>query len=457
MIEKIIPGDSQEELIKASGQMIQVYESGRHIKSAASNMFGRKDLEKFAPPKGKFLSHMITMGSAELYGANRNGDLWPHAELLKKHATFVTHGHNFREHKNSDPKYAVGEIKAEAYDPIKQRGEVLMWTDIDKAASEFEKARKGEEQHGSMAATVDHDVCTCCNFISKTASQRCDHIRFETNKYLPKFQKYAAMINIDPTFKDYSWVGRPADRIAHTLNYLMPQDKAASENRVLRGDELALLYGAPHPSLEALRKIAEFDQPHLEHPGKQAAAAALLPRAFEGEWDPQLLDKMAYHAYPGKVMRSAIDRQIVMPLASFQAFVSGQSLCKAQVNPIVKEASQKMANIRIMVIKKLENDPAFGQAFSEAGAQFEPMGCGCEDVVDQFMDSARDQFSLRYEALAKRAALNEQPIVKLAEVANVEVSPDAFALGALYQAYLTKVAEYMEDDWIVSGQLAALR
>jgi len=457
VIEKIIPGDSQEELIKASGQMIQVYESGRHIKSAASNMFGRKDLEKFAPPAGKFLSHMITMGSAELYGGNRNADLWPHEQLLKKHATFVTHGHNFREHKNSDPKYAVGQIKAEAYDPVKQRGEVLMWTDIDKAASEFEKARKGEEQHGSMAATVDHDVCTCCDFISKTASQRCEHIRFESGRYLPKYQKYAMMINIDPTFKDYSWVKRPADRIAHTLNYLLPQEKAASETRELRGDELALLYGAAHPALEILHKIAEFDKPHLEHPGKQAALTALLPKAFEGQWPEKLLEKMSNHAYPGKVMRSAIDRHMVMPLTSFQAFVSGQSLSVAQSDATTKEASEKMANIRIMVIRKLEEEPAFGQAFSEASSQFEPMGFGCEDIVDQFMDSARDQFSLRYEALAKRAGLNEQPFIKVASTVTKDISPQAFALGALYHAYLTKVAEYMEDDWIVSGQLAALR
>ncbi len=456
MIEKIIPGDSQEELIKACGQMIQVYESGRHIKSAASNMFGRKDLEKFAPPKGKFLSHMITMGSSEMYGPNRNADLWGHEQLLKKHATFVTHGRNYREHKNTDPKYAVGEIKAEAYDPVKQRGEVQMWTDIDKAASEFEKARKGEEQHGSMAASVDHDVCTCCGFISKTASQRCDHIRFDPGKYFPKLQKYALMDNIDPTFKDYSWVKRPADRIAHTLNYLLPNQKAASADRNLRGDELALLYGAEHPALPVLRKIAEFDQ-LPEHPAKQAAALHLLPKAFAGQWDPALLEKMSGHAYPGRVLRSALNRQLVMPLASFDAFVSGRSLAQSEADDVVKEASAKLAGIRMMIIQKLDQDPAFGQGFSQAASEFEPMSCGCEDIVDQFMDGARDQFSLRYEALAKRAAYNEGTHVKLATVNPVEVSDQAFGLGALYHAYLTKVAEYLDDDWMLHGQLAQLR
>jgi hypothetical protein len=136
-IEKIIPGDSQEELIKQAGQLHQVYESYRHIKSAASRIFSRADLEAYAPPPGKFLSHMITMGSSEMYGGNRNHDLWPHEELKKSHDTFVTHARNYREHKNQRPEYAIGQIKAARYDEKLQRGEVLMWTDIDKAASEF--------------------------------------------------------------------------------------------------------------------------------------------------------------------------------------------------------------------------------------------------------------------------------------------------------------------------------
>ncbi len=457
MIEKIIPGDSQEELIKASGQMIQVYESGRHIKSAASNMFSRKDLEKYAPPPGKFLSHMITMGSAELYGANRNSDDWPHEQLLKKHATFVTHGHNFREHKNQDPKYAVGQIKAAAYDPVKQRGEILMWTDIDKAAAEFEKARAGEEQHGSMAASVDHDICECCGFKSKTAAQRCDHIRFEPGAYLPKFQKYAHMINIDPTFKDYSWVKRPADRIAHTLNYLLPNEKAAAAQRFMRGDELALSYGARNPWAEYVEKIAEFDKPHHEHPAKQAAAQALLPVAFRGQWDSELLEKMSNHAYPGKVMRSMIERQMVMPLASFDAYVNGRSLCLSEADPVVKEAGEKLAQIRTIIIRKLDTEPDFSQAFSQACGQFEPMSCCCDDAVDLFMDKARDQFSLRYQALAKRATQNTLEIKGETPAIATPVSDQAFGLGALYQAYLSKLASHLEDDWMVAAQLAQLR
>ena len=40
---------------------------------------------------------VITMGSFEQYGENRNKDAWGHEELLRKHATFETHAHNYRE------------------------------------------------------------------------------------------------------------------------------------------------------------------------------------------------------------------------------------------------------------------------------------------------------------------------------------------------------------------------
>ncbi len=387
--------------------------------------------------------------------SGHNCDDWPHEQLMKKHATFVTHGRNYREHRNNDPKLAIGEIKAAAYDLVKQRGEILMWTDIDKAASEFEKARAGEEQHGSMAASVDHDVCECCGFKSKTASDRCDHIRYTPGAYLKEFRKYAHMINIDPTFKDYSWVGRPADRIAHTLNYLMPLSKAASEQRAPRGDELAEMYGmVSSPWLPYLQKIAEFDVATHENPAKKAAAFSVLPRAFEGEFSDELLTKMSNHAYPGRVMRSLYNRSMVMPLASFNSYITGKCVHDSLADPVVKEASEKMASIRAILVHRISTEPELSNAFSEACGQFEPMSCGCEDLVDQFMDQAKDQFSLRYEALAKRACLNPMHLKK-ASISS-ETSSEAFGLATLYNAYLAKTASHLDDDWIHTAQMAYL-
>lgn len=454
-IEKIITGDSQEELIKQAGRLVQVWESGRHIKSAASPLFKRAELEALAPPKGHFMTHAITMGSSDLYSANRNADCFPHKELLRKHATFVTHGANYHEHRNQKPEYACGQIKAAKYDEKLQRGEVVFWSEIEKAAKQFERARAGEEQHGSMACTVHSDVCDCCGFVSKVASDRCSHIRNTPGVYLPEFRKYAYMINVDPTFKDYSWVERPADRIAHTLTYMTPLQKAASQHRELRGDELAAIYAqGASPWLVALEKIAEFDQTRHDNPAKQAAAVNILPRAFSGEFDPELLEKMSQHAYPARVMRSMIKRSMVMPLASFNSWVRGVSLAQSLADPTVKEASEKLAGIRAIIIQRVSSEPEAAMPFGEAVQQFEPSDCCCEDVVDLFMDKARDQFSLRYEALAKRACANT---LTLSSPTQLPASAEAFSLGALYNAYLCKVASLVEDDWMHHAQLAFLR
>ncbi len=457
MLEKVIPADSQEELVKQAGQIIQVFEASRHIKAAASRVFSRKDLEDHAPPKGKFLTHIITMGSAEQYGANRNHDLWSDRELQRKHATFVTHGKNYREHRNKDPKHAIGDIIAEKYDKKLQRGEILMHSDIEKAAAEFEKARKGEELSGSMAANVDHDVCTECGFKSYRPSQRCECIRKHAGRWSPEKRAYAQMDNVDPTFKDYSYVARPADRIAHYLNYLMPHDKAANveERLMLRGDELATMYGMNQSIyLSHLHKIASWDQSQDE-PAKRAAAISLLPHAFEGQLDPVVLEKMASHAHPSRVLRSLINRQMVMPLASFHAFVTGSSLQKSASDPVVREASGKMAAIRTIVVRRLESPEGDGQLFDESAEQFHPSSCECGDAVDNFLDKAQDQFALRYEALTKRAMRNEAAPAVVETT--LQPSREALALGTLYQAYLCKTASYLADDWIIPAQLSVLR
>jgi hypothetical protein len=449
MLEKVIQSDAQEELVKQAGQLIQVFEAYRHIKCAASGMFSRKDLEAHAPPRGKFLTHIITMGSAEQYGPNRNNDLWSDKELQRKHATFVTHGKNYREHRNKDPKLAIGDIIAEKYDKKLQRGEILMHSDMEKAAAEFEKARKGEPLSGSMAANVDHDVCTTCGFKSYRPSQRCACIK-------------NLMDNVDPTFKDYSYVERPADRIAHYLNYLIPHDKAASidpaARPMLRGDELASMYGMNQSAyLPYLRKIASWDQPQ-EEPAKRAAATSLLPHAFEGQFDPRVLEKMASHAHPSRVLRSLINRQMILPLASFHSFVTGTPLSKSASDPVVQEAANKMAGIRIIIARGLEGGggpTGDGSLFDEAADQFQPSSCGCEDIVDGLLDKAQDQFALRYEALAKRAMRNEAAPVVVGDI--TPPSREALSLGTLYQAYLCKTSSYLGDDWIIPAQLSVLR
>lgn len=867
MQDKIIPGDAQENLIKEVGQLVQVFEDRRHIKKAASRLIGREKLAEFAPPAGKFLTHAVTLGSSDQYGANRNSDDFPHEQLLARHGTFATHGRNYRNHQAHDPSLAVGEIKFAAYDPDLQRGEILFWSDIDKAAEEFENARAGREQHGSMgcfpagtkvwmadgteknieeiragdkvvthkgrirevitptsrdydakavrlrvyglpdetettadhlywtrpslksthvcpvcsgvfkslkahlrqkkdaqhqrlykdfsraaegwkaaenlvpgdyvstpfsreeeggaevayarllgwyaaegsvfmnpdypesqwcmeftlntteleeadeivgllrelgvpdnqighydepargrrrvccrdvgmmtkvvadaakgssskslseavlrwpaalqmelfsryysgdgsatdgqggAVTVSrklafdmarilwrndipatvassnenreyhyvdrfgrsrvgrrkrsysilipaafvhlvpssktpdnqlptggvvvsgighlrhqtagavskphvkqriprvfieenrvyrrirkikhawftgtvhdmkvredesfvcqgvavhncgiaHDLCECCGFQSKFAFQRCDHIRFHRGEYLPEFGKYAHMINIEPTFKDYSWVGRPADRIAHTLGYLLPGHLKAAGADIpddIRSDLLAEMLSGELSVLRPLRAMHAAWGDDVA-PLLKAASANVFPRAFAGQFDDKLLAKMAAHPYPARVLRSLADRDMVMPFPSFVAFATGRCLSDVENDPVVKEASAAMPAIRAIVIKRVSEDPAVGQVFNDMAKEMTPSPCCCGDEIDALFDKAREQFSTRYELLAKRSVHNP---VKLAS-ATAAVSSAAVAAGAAYQAYLCHLAG---DDWMTNGVL----
>lgn len=389
--------------------------------------------------------------------SNRNFDYWPHEELLRKHATFETHARNYLEHRNTDPSLAVGTVKSARYCPSLQRGEILMWTDIKKAAAEYEKARKGEEQSGSMAATVTHDVCDACGFVSKRPDSRCDCIARTPGKWMEGKKKYAVMINYNPTFKDYSWVRRPADRIAHYLNYLLPSgdqlQKAASAHRIPRGDELARAWGLGLDGIDHhLRKIASFDRPHQEDPAMQAFVNYIKPCAFEGQLPAPLVEKLA-SGEPAKSMRALVKNRVVVPFRSFAAWVSGTSIEKAAASEDVQEVESKMASVRMLVIQRLDEDPGFRSAFDQLADEFTP-SCSCDDAVDAMLQKATDQFSARYEILSKRAKWNEPkeldvPIVQ-------KISDGAFSLGTLYQAYLVKTAELIgaeETDYAILSSL----
>lgn len=463
MIDKVIPSNSQDRLVEAVGQMVQVYESSRHIKQAASPLYSRSDLEAHAPPPGQFLSHLVTMGSFENYGENRNADGWGHEQLLDKHATFETHALNYREHRNTDPRLAVGTIKSARYCPQLQRGEILMWSDIKKASHEFEKARRGEEQSGSMAARVREDVCGVCDFVSTKPSERCDCIRYSPGRYFPEKQAYAVMHNIDPTFKDYSWVHRPADRIANYLNYILPGElqKAASERRQLRGDELAEVYGMNAPlHLETLRAIADADNIAPDgDPFKVAFASHVAPYAITSHLDDRILSKMA-SMDPGKTMRELVDRGMVLPLADFNSWVSGCGLTTSLNDPTVKEASQKMAGIRAVIISRMGSEPGFRETFDGMMGAMSPalpgFGCSPGDAVSGFFEKVRDKFSTRYEVLQKNATAS----IHSGHSVVIDPTPpsgEALALGALYNAYLAKTAEHLPKTFEVHSVLAGMR
>lgn len=147
--------DSWDGLLRDSGgrmsQMVQVGDGHRAMTKSASECFSREFINQHKPDDKHFLVHYIAMGAHEKYAANRNGDSFVEDELISHHPTFVSNGAYFREHKNNDKKHSIGTIKASAYNKAMGRVELLVEGCKTKAASEYEKAKNGDELSGSMA------------------------------------------------------------------------------------------------------------------------------------------------------------------------------------------------------------------------------------------------------------------------------------------------------------------
>lgn len=190
----------------------------------------------------------------EGHNCNKNGDAWPKQALENRHNTFVTHGHFFREHRNRDPKKKIGDIKYAAFDGGPggmHRVELLCWGHKEKAAEEYQMAKEGQELSFSMSARIPEDYCSCCKKASRSPVDYCVHLREHMLQYLPEFKKYAYADNPNPTFFDNSRVRRPADRIAHYLEYRFPDEElrkaASAQSQVILGTDWAEYEGLTLP------------------------------------------------------------------------------------------------------------------------------------------------------------------------------------------------------------------
>lgn len=150
---KTCAADEFQGLSEACGGMLSRLVRREHgMTKAASECFDKQAIEQHRPGDDRHaLIHFVAMGAHETYGANRNSDAFERSELKAHHPTFVKCAHLFREHRNHDPKLAIGIIKASAYNDVMDRVELLTWLDREKAEAEFEKVAAGKELSGSMA------------------------------------------------------------------------------------------------------------------------------------------------------------------------------------------------------------------------------------------------------------------------------------------------------------------
>lgn len=340
---KIIWQDGNDLLTDAcAGIMTQYVGDDGGVKSAASEVFPRHKLAEYRPPKGHFMMHIIAMGSEEAYGPNRNGDGFSKRALQEYHPTFVSDGHMFREHRNRDPKLATGQIKASAWNPDQERVELILWGDCEKAASEYEQLKQGDPLSGSMSCRVPYDVCNCCQNQAKSAAVYCDHLKRHMLQYLPQFKKYAFAQNPKPRFFDYSTVERPADRIAHALQWHVGElTKAASSNEVMSGSDWASFLGVDLPFNLSGQPLPADKMRMLEKLARlEAQADNWLNAAGSTNPDAQYFQHVAMNAFhtaaevdmrkasalqPGTFFRELAKRACILSPASLLSYVGNEA------------------------------------------------------------------------------------------------------------------------------------
>ncbi len=417
-ITKIIYQDSSEDLMRAvaaNGEaMTSLIEYDRGVKSASSDLVSKQLLEQYRPTDDHTACiHLIAMGNSDQYGFNRNGDYFAGDVLEKRAHTFVTNGHVFREHRNKDPKKALGQVKWAGYDPKgMQRVELIIHIDKDKAEEEYEMAKKGSALNFSMSCRVPNDRCSCCGNEAKTVSRYCDHLKYNMGRYMDGFHKYAFAYNDMPTFFDISRVKTPADRIARHLEYMFKDDesmaKAASAGQVLIPSAVAAaaeginLDGFDIDEMSMAVKLAEAEE-YMDTMSKSAAygnsesyaANFLYPRSLMEKFSSAEL-ATARSMAPEKFFREMAKRACVLSFPAFCQYLTGNP--DVETDPLYKEACMCLPKVhRIIRIKVTRIVPVTSQF--RMGSQFmsDSMPCTCPsggDPVDQVMNSAEEKFSL---------------------------------------------------------------
>lgn len=254
-----------DDISKTVGVGGEIVKSASDLSKQASTIF-KCDYDALKPPKGMTGIHLVALGDSEAYPMNRNGDLFPKEACVKYVDTFVKHGHVYEHHRNKDPRKALGQIKAAAYNPDMHRIELYIWADNEKSHDHLERLEKTGEVSFSMACHVPYDRCSYCNAIRQKPGDpgECDHVKYGLGK-IAEDGKQIGTYNDKPVWFDISFVGRPADRIAWNLKVAsdMSDDvrlssvKQAEIDGYILPDDLSIESDSAKRKHEIMQKLAD--------------------------------------------------------------------------------------------------------------------------------------------------------------------------------------------------------
>lgn len=473
---KIHHDHDDEEIYRQEGGMMLklVTEPGGLVKSASSDVFMKEALEQFKPDKDHFMAHLIAMGDGETYGENKNNDYWPKKANEERHPTFLKYGYFYREHKNRGKKDSIGLIKASAYNPHQKRIELVIWGNVKSAAEEFETIKAGGALSFSMSARVPFDKCNCCGQETKKAKDYCSHLKQSRRQYVPEFRKYAYAINDFPTFYDISKVARPADRIAHHLQFSMPDSteemrKAASEDIIISGAEWAELDGVNIPDFDEPWKFTDITKQaslqHLENAEKRITdqlsregyTTLSLIKSAATDTSTTTMDVIK-DMRPGTLFRMLAKRAAVLPFHEFCAYVQGRSMEDVRSDSVVKKASGLLVDLFGSMSDGCCCDKDLDSMFSSDSSVLSELDPGVKcDAIDDFMSEADRKFGVSDSAatqrititITKSASTNLNEYLSKQASAAVAADEEAASLAHAYGLYkvsaLSDIREFHPD------------
>lgn len=433
-IWKVHFNDSQDSLIDAlHGVLTQVVEPGALHKHASSAVVGKDVLAQFTPPKGFFLAHTISHGDGEWYGFNKNGDFWPEEWNKKNKDTFVKYGAYYSEHQVK-PENRKGIIKAAFHNPDMHWTEIVFWGDRKKAEADYEDAKAGKPRTYSISALAEKDICSACGSTHRKRSEYCKHASEMLTTFDPESKKFVYLVNYNPTFYDLSDVARPADRVAHTLEYIMPGasglKKAASATPARLSADIAEEIGIPQTHAVGIRHAGIV--PLLSRICDLAKHASI---ATSG--GGIILDDTDINRFREMRPRSMFSRLAgagaVLPFHEFGAYVTGEPLLKLAGDKNFRAAYNGMAQ------------DFWGSLATVPGG---------DHIVDNFITNTVDNPDPRY------SSDDDKLIKKVASLSGVTLflsgDPARLIKRAVEEIPLNVVEEIPESDCMSSEKANAL-
>lgn len=430
-MNKIITSESNEELVRRMGVLISLVDPHQMRKVATSDSMGREMLQGFKPDRDHFLMHVIGLGDLEAYSFNRNADGFSKKANQTYHDTFVKHAHFFREHNNSNPSLKIGDVKASIHNGPMSRVELAVWGHKKLASDVHDRLAEGKPVSVSMACKIAWDRDNCTGKKCRSPHEYEPHMKTRPGQYIPEFQKYAFVHNDHPDFFDISYVARPADRIAHFLDYILKADdaevqadfqKAASAGGPIPGAFLAEAMGIHSPDdvwgndtliperrilLEKLAATEGDVEIALLHPDatsdfhnfvKHAAVFAFRPGEEISTVDMNLLRTLQ----PETFFREMNKRAALLPFRSFVAYATGKPLEEVTEDENVKRASLHLPQIfRSMIgnILPVIDDGMFEPHGAEFMSRVDPANT---DEVQKLFNKVEAQHGAHDESAGRR-------------------------------------------------------